>query len=74
MLTRLPQAGSSQDGRVHAEDDGIDSSSKEISQDGNPEDERSIKAPARTLNTGGQHENPKTDDGNDRKDKGSDKY
>ena len=74
VLTRLPQAGSSEDGRVHTVGDGIDSSSKEIIQARIPKDGHSIKATKSTPNTGGQQENPKTDLCSDKGDKGSDKH
>ena len=74
VLTRLPQAGSSEDGRVYTGDDGIDSSSKEIIQARNPEDGHSIKATKSTPNTRAQQENPMTDSCSDKRDKGSDKH
>lgn len=61
VFTRLPQADSSQDERVHIENDGNDSSSKKIIQTDNHDDERFFSATTKTLNTVGQLENLKTD-------------
>ena len=78
VLNRLPQADSSKDGQVHNEADEIEPSSKEIRQDdnqvGNLEDGHSIKATAKTLNTGGQPQNLETDVGKVKENKGSNKH